>query len=70
MPANREVLSGIRSTAAREILDAPQDDLALTFDDVDDLTFDDLAANEGGAPATAETLASSSSSATRETLVG
>lgn len=68
MPANREVLSSIRTSAKRVILDAPQDELALTFADIASTTFDDLATNEGGSPATRVTLASSSSSATRETL--
>lgn len=67
MPANREVLDGIRSTAKRAVLDAPQDALALTLDDLGDLTFDDLASNEGGSPATRETLATTSP-ATREVL--
>ena len=67
MAANREVLTAIRSTAEREILDAPQDDLALTFDDL--TTFNALASNEGLTPATRETLASQTSSASREPLV-
>lgn len=68
MPANREVLTGIRSTAEREILDAPQDELALTFDDIATAVFDDLAANEGLTPATRTSLTSSVSSAVREVL--
>lgn len=68
MPANREVLSGIRSTAKRVVLDAPQDELALTFDDAADLTFDDLAANEGPTPATRTSLTSETSAAVREVL--
>lgn len=65
MPATAEVLQG-RSAARREILDAPQEELALTVDDVADMTFDDLDGNDGPAPAARETLATSS--ATRETL--
>jgi hypothetical protein len=66
MPGTPEVLQG-RSSARREILDAPQDDLALTFDDVAAMVFDDLDANDGPAPATRETL-QSISAALRESL--
>ena len=65
MPATADVLQG-RSSARREVLDAPQDELALTFDDAADLTFDELDANDGLAPAARESLATST--ATRETL--
>lgn len=67
MAAQREVLDGIRSTAKREILDAPQDALALSFDDIASMVFDDLEENEGGASATRETL-QSIATALRETL--
>src|SRR3990167_10067616 len=50
MPATPEVLQG-RSSARREILDAPTDELALTVDDVATAVFDDLDDNDGGAPA-------------------
>ena len=66
MPATPEVLQG-RSSARREILDAPTDELALTVDDVATAVFDDLDDNDGGAPAARETLASVSA-AVRETL--
>ena len=66
MTATRDVLDPVRATSSREILDAPQDDLALTFEDASDLTFDDLDSNDGPTPATRESLGTSS--ATRETL--
>lgn len=65
MPAQPEVLQG-RSSAAREVLAAPADELALTFGDAADLTFDDLDSNDQSATAAPETLATST--ATRETL--
>ncbi len=66
MPATPDVLKG-RSTARREILDAPQDELALTFDDIASMVLDDLDANDGGATSTRETL-QSVATALRETL--
>jgi hypothetical protein len=68
MPANRTPLDPVRSSARREILDAPQDDLALTFEDAASLTFDDLDANDGPTPAARASLASETSTATAETL--
>jgi hypothetical protein len=66
MAANPEVLRG-RSSARRVVLDAPQDDLALTFDDIASMVFDDLDSNDSGSSASRETL-QSISSALRETL--
>lgn len=50
MPATPEVLQG-RSSARREVIDAPVDELALTFDDLASMVLDDLDANDGPAPA-------------------
>ncbi len=66
MPATPEVLKG-RSSARREILAAPVDELALTFEDIASMVLDDLDANDQGATATRETLASLAT-AMRETL--
>lgn len=66
MAATPEVLRG-RSSARREVLDAPQDELALIFDDIASMVFDDLDANDGGSGASRETL-QSISTAMRESL--
>jgi len=69
VPATRDVLDPVRSTARREVLDAPQEALALTLADLADLTLDDLDANDGPTPAARTSLASETSTATAETLV-
>ena len=68
MAAQRDILEN-GSSARREILDAPQDDLALTLGDAAALTFGDLDDNDGLATASRDSLVASSA-ATRETLVG
>lgn len=64
MAGRRDVLQG-RSFARRQVLAAPQDELALTVGDLE--TFADLEADEDASTATRESVFSSSS-ASREEL--
>lgn len=69
MPANREVLSGTRTTAKRVELDAKTDEIAGTVEDfLSDRTLEDLGELPAASTATRTALASETSTATREEL--
>jgi hypothetical protein len=59
VPGQRDILES-RSTARREVLDAPQDELALTVGDAEELTFGDLEAIETAVTAVRDALAGTS----------